>query len=71
MKKTSTKTAGKSEAGTSKKHSPPISSPETLLEIEKPKNNNLRIKLETTKAQLERAKLKSTTPELPQMPKIA
>lgn len=47
-KKTSTKSAGKSEARNSKKDPPPASSPETLLEIEKLKNNNLRLKLEIT-----------------------
>ena len=60
-KKTSTKFAGKSEARNSKKDSPPASSPETLLEIEKLKNDNLSTELEITKAQLAMAKLNSAT----------
>ena len=69
-KKTSTRSAGKSEARNSKKDPPPASSPETLLEIEKLKNDNLKLELEITKAQLEMAKLKGATPESPQTPKV-
>ena len=69
-KKTSTRSAGKSEARNSKKDPPPASSPETLLEIEKLKNDNLKLELEITRAQLEMAKLKGATPESPQTPKV-
>ena len=69
-KKTSLRSAGKSEARNSKKDPPPASSPETLLEIEKLKNDNLKLELEITRAQLEMAKLKGATPESPQTPKV-
>ena len=61
----------KSEAGLTKTLLPPSSSPESLLEIEKLKNENLQIKLEIMKAQLEMAKLNSAHPEPPRTPKVA
>ena len=49
------KTAGKS----TKAQPPPASSIESHLELEKVKNQNLKMELEITKAQLELAKMKS------------
>ena len=53
------KTAGKS----TKNPPPPASSIESLLELERVKNDNLKMELEITKAQLELAKMKSVSAE--------
>ena len=53
------KTAGKS----TKAQPPPASSIESHLELEKVKNQNLKMELEITKAQLELAKMKSVSAE--------
>ena len=53
------KMAGKS----SKTQTPPASSIESLLELERVKNDNLKMELEIPKAQLELAKIKSVSPE--------
>ena len=55
------KTAGKS----SKTQPPPASFIESLLELEWVKNENLKMELEITKAQLEMATIKSVPPEPP------
>ena len=64
-KRLAAKTAGKS----TKPQPPPASSIESLLELERVKNDNLRMELEITKAQLELAKLKIVSNE-PQTPSL-
>ena len=59
-KRLAAKTAGKS----SKTQPPPASSIESLLELERVKNENLKMELEITKAQLEMARIKSVSAEL-------
>ena len=59
------KTAGKS----TKTPPPPASSIESLLELKRVKNDNLKMELEITKAQLELAKMKSVSGK-PQTPSL-
>ena len=59
-KRLAAKTAGKS----SKTQPPPASSIESLLELKWVKNENLKMELEITKAQLELAKIKSVSAKL-------
>ena len=63
FKRLAAKTVGKS----SKTQPPPASSIESLLELKRVKNDNLKMEQEITKAQLELAKIKSVSPE-PQTP---
>ena len=58
-KRLAAKTAGKS----TKTQPPPASSIQSLLELEKMKNENLKMELEITRAQLDLAKLKSVSAE--------
>lgn len=67
-KKSFTKSAGPSTTEISDFCPSSVHSPETLLAIEKLKNNNLQIELEIKKAQLEMAKLNRSSPGLPQTP---
>ena len=62
-KRLAAKTEGKSTPP------PPASSTESLLELERVKNDNLKMELEITKAQLELAKMKSVSGE-PQTPSL-
>ena len=64
-KRLAAKTAGKS----TKTPPPPASCIESLLELERAKNDNLKMELEITKAQLEFAKMKSVSAE-PQTPSL-
>ena len=62
-KRIAAKTAGKS----TKTQPPPASSIESLLELERVKNENLKMELEITRAQLDMAKIKSAS-AVPQTP---
>ena len=62
-KRLAAKTAGKS----TKTQPPPASSIESLLELERVKNENLKMELEITRAQLDLAKIKSAS-AVPQTP---
>ena len=67
--KKSKRLAAKTEGKSSKTQPPPASSIESLLELERVKNENLKMELEITKAQLELAKIKSVSAE-PQTPSL-
>ena len=63
--KKSKRLAAKTAEKSSKTPPPPASSIESLLELERVKNENLKMELEITKAQLEMATIKSVPPEPP------
>lgn len=54
---------GENGRKSTKAQPPPASSIESLMELEKVKNQNLKMELEITKAQLELAKMKSVSAE--------
>jgi len=53
--------AAKTVRKSTKTQPPPASSTESLLELEKKKNENLKMELEITRAQLDLAKIKSVS----------